>query len=64
MYSRENIEAADTVYMVMTDRFFDGDPSNNGTPGAEYQPGNLHFYQGEDHRAAVGRETHIFPSFW
>ena len=44
MYSRENIEAADTVYMVMTDRFFDGDPSNNGTPGAEYQPGNLHFY--------------------
>ena len=48
MYSRENIEAADTVYMVMTDRFFDGDPSNNGTPGAEYQPGNLHFYQGGD----------------
>ena len=20
--------------------------------------------RGEDHRAAVGRETHIFPSFW
>lgn len=47
-YSIENMENTDTVYMVMTDRFFDGDPTNNGTPGAEYQPGNLHFYQGGD----------------
>lgn len=47
-YSKQNIECSDTVYMVMTDRFFDGDPKNNGVLGAEYQPGNLHFYQGGD----------------
>lgn len=47
-YSKQNIECSDTVYMVMTDRFFDGDPNNNGVLGAEYQPGNLHFYQGGD----------------
>lgn len=47
-YSKYDLERSDTVYMLMTDRFCDGDPSNNGVQGAEYQPGNLHFYQGGD----------------
>lgn len=47
-YSDQNIEQSDTIYMLMTDRFFDGNPDNNGTLGEEYRPGNLHYYQGGD----------------
>lgn len=48
MYSSDSLNENDTVYMLMTDRFFDGDPSNNGVLGEEYRPGNLHYYQGGD----------------
>ena len=34
--------------MIVTDRFCDGNSSNNGTMGEEYRPGGLHFYQGGD----------------
>lgn len=34
--------------MVLTDRFYDGDPSNNGTLGVEYRPGELKYTQGGD----------------
>lgn len=48
MYSASSLSEDDTVYMLMTDRFFDGNTSNNGTLGEEYRPGNLHYYQGGD----------------
>ncbi|SKA87996.1 hypothetical protein SAMN05443428_10897 [Caloramator quimbayensis] len=38
----------DIVYMVLTDRFYDGDYSNNGTLGNEYRPGELKYTQGGD----------------
>lgn len=47
-YSSQKLDVTDTVYMLMTDRFFDGNPDNNGTLGQEYRPGNLHYYQGGD----------------
>ena len=36
----------DIVYMILTDRFYDADPSNNGVLGQEYRPGQLRFTQG------------------
>lgn len=36
------------LYFVMTDRFDDGDPSNNDQGAGEYQPGSDAHYQGGD----------------
>lgn len=47
-YSSQSLSASDTVYMLLTDRFFDGDPRNSGVLHQEYRPGNLHYYQGGD----------------
>lgn len=47
-YSKQSLNERDTVYMLITDRFFDGDSSNNGVLGEEYRPGNLRYYQGGD----------------
>lgn len=67
-YSDKNIDRGDTVYMLVTDRFFDGDPSNNGQLGAEYQPGNLHFYQGGDWKGLREKLPYIkalgFTAVW
>lgn len=51
----------DIVYMLLTDRYSDGDPSNNdqGTPGGEYQPGNLKFYQGGDWQGVINKLSYI-----
>lgn len=46
--SETPINETDVIYMIMTDRFYDGDPQNNGILGAEYRPGNLNFRQGGD----------------
>ena len=37
-YSKQSLNERDTVYMLITDRFFDGDSSNNGVLGEEYRP--------------------------
>lgn len=67
-YSKFELTTADTVYMLMTDRFFDGDPSNNGMLGVEYQPGNLHFYQGGDWKGLMQKLPYIkqmgFTAIW
>jgi glycosidase len=42
------LNESDIVYMVLTDRFYDGDPTNNGTLGVEYRPGELKYTQGGD----------------
>ena len=33
------LDESDIIYMVLTDRFYDGDSSNNGTLNLEYRPG-------------------------
>lgn len=42
------LNESDIIYMVLTDRFYDGDSSNNGTQGVEYRPGELKYTQGGD----------------
>lgn len=42
------LDESDIIYMVLTDRFYDGDSSNNGTYGVEYRPGDLKYTQGGD----------------
>ena len=54
-YSSQNLEENDTVYMLMTDRFFDGNSSNNGTFNEEYRPGDLHYYQGGEVLTGVNK---------
>jgi len=46
--SKKPINEADVIYMIMTDRFYDGEPENNGKLGEEYRPGDLNFRQGGD----------------
>lgn len=51
----------DVVYMLLTDRFPDGDPSNSdlGDPGGEYQPGNLKWFQGGDWQGVLNKIDYI-----
>lgn len=49
----------DIVYMVLTDRFNDGDPSNNNQGFNEYRPGNLKFYQGGDWQGLINQFNYI-----
>lgn len=42
------LSEGDVLYMVMTDRFFDGDPSNNDLGHNNYDPSNLKMYNGGD----------------
>lgn len=42
------LDESDIIYMVLTDRFFDGNPANNGTRNLEYRPGELKYTQGGD----------------
>lgn len=49
MTERPNVlNESDVIYMVLTDRFYDGNSSNNGTLGVEYRPGELKYTQGGD----------------
>jgi len=54
-----NFGRGDVVYMVLTDRFYDGDPSNNGTLGEEYRPGELKYRQGGDWQGLIDKMDYI-----
>lgn len=58
----------ETVYFVMTDRFADGDHSNNNIYGDEYVPGNLRYYQGGDFKGLIDNLDYIrdmgFTALW
>lgn len=67
-YSASSLSENDTVYMLLTDRFFDGNPNNNGTLGEEYRPGDLHYYQGGDWAGLTQKLQYIkdlgFTAIW
>lgn len=46
--SKTPLNETDIIYMIMTDRFYDGNYENNGKSGEEYRPGDLNFRQGGD----------------
>lgn len=54
--------------MIVTDRFCDGNSSNNGTMGEEYRPGGLHFYQGGDWQGIINHLDYLqkigFTALW
>jgi glycosidase len=58
----------ETIYFVMTDRFVDGEQSNNNIYGDEYRPGNLRYYQGGDFKGLMENLNHIkdmgFSAVW
>lgn len=49
----------EVVYMILTDRFSDGDTSNNGTEGIEYRPGSLKYRQGGDWQGIIDNMDYI-----
>lgn len=58
----------ESIYFVMTDRFVDGDPSNNNLFGDEYRPGDLRFNQGGDFKGLMSQLDYIkemgFTAVW
>lgn len=44
------LNESDIIYMILTDRFYDADPTNNGTLNQEYRPDSSN-----THRAVTGR---------
>lgn len=53
------ISEGDIVYQVLTDRFFDGNPSNNNQGKGEYRPGDLKFYQGGDWQGIINKVSYL-----
>jgi len=53
------LNSSDIIYMIMTDRYPDGDPSNNGIWGAEYRPGQLKYHQGGDFRGIIEKLDYL-----
>ncbi|MBN3525029.1 type I pullulanase [Paenibacillus apiarius] len=47
------------IYFVLTDRFYDGDPSNNGTTGQGYDKHHLEAYHGGDFRGLIDKLDYI-----
>jgi cyclomaltodextrin glucanotransferase len=58
----------ETIYLVLTDRFADGDPANNDIYGDEYRKGDLKYYQGGDFKGLIENLDHIkgmgFSAVW
>ncbi|HLF43011.1 MAG TPA: alpha-amylase family glycosyl hydrolase [Acidimicrobiia bacterium] len=42
------LDEGDVIYMVLTDRFYDGDDTNNDSSHGEYDPDDLAMYHGGD----------------
>jgi glycosidase len=57
--SRNVLDETDIIYMVLTDRFYDGDSTNNGTQGLEYRPGQLKYTQGGDWKGLTQKLDYI-----
>lgn len=53
------LDSEDIVYMILTDRFYDGDNTNNGTLNNEYRPGQLKYTQGGDWQGVIDKMDYI-----
>lgn len=58
----------DSIYMVLTDRFFDGDSTNNDQGDGNYDPTNLRMYHGGDWEGLEAKLDYIagmgFTAIW
>jgi 4-alpha-glucanotransferase len=52
---------SDVLYLIMIDRFFDGDPSNNDPPQSRglYDPKNKFYYHGGDLQGVIDRLPYL-----
>ncbi|PYS22983.1 MAG: alpha-amylase [Acidobacteria bacterium] len=58
----QGINNDDVIYLIMTDRFSDGDPSNNsppGAPAAAFDRKNPRAYHGGDFRGVINRLSYL-----
>ena len=53
------LNESDIIYMILTDRFYDADPTNNGTLNQEYRPGQLKYTQGGDWKGITQKLDYI-----
>ncbi len=49
----------DVVLQILTDRYPDGDSTNNDTGHGEYRPGSLKFYQGGDWQGIINKISYL-----
>lgn len=54
-----NLDSSDIIYMILTDRFYDYDSTNNGTLNYEYRPGELKYTQGGDWKGVTDKMDYI-----
>ena len=63
-----DLDSSDVIYMALTDRFYDGDDTNNGTEDEEYRPGELKYTQGGDWDGLIEKIPYIadlgFTAIW
>lgn len=59
VYAMEKLNESDIIYMILTDRFYDGDSQNNGTLNIEYRPGELKYTQGGDWQGVIDKISYI-----
>ncbi|HHU72769.1 MAG TPA: alpha-amylase, partial [Clostridiales bacterium] len=57
--STADLDENDVIYMILTDRFADGDSTNNGVLGQEYRPGELKYTQGGDWQGIINNIDYI-----
>lgn len=57
--SAHPLNEADIIYMIMTDRYPDGDTNNNGVWGVDYRPGQLKYRQGGDFQGIINRINYL-----
>ena len=58
----QGITSDDVIYLIMTDRFADGDPSNNlpaGAPAASFDRKNPRAYHGGDFRGVINHLAYL-----
>ena len=58
---RQGFSPADVLYLIMIDRFSDGDPSNNDPPQSRglYDPKNKFYYHGGDLQGVIDRLPYL-----
>lgn len=54
-----DLDSSDIIYMILTDRFYDYDSTNNGTLNHEYRPGELKYTQGGDWKGVTDKMDYI-----
>lgn len=58
-FEKSGLDEDSIIYHLLTDRFYDGDPSNNDQGEGEYKPGDLFYFQGGDWKGITQKMDYI-----